>query len=110
MKKLFGEVQITKGEYPDSCCSYIELEYYKIKKRNRKRSTLREKTSFYGIEIVKKEIEGKKKNVEKERIEYITSDENNIHQMLYTFRDNLVTPMGLQESVEEFSKKELLKN
>ena len=110
MKKLFGVAKVTKGEYPDVECSYMELEYYKIKKKKRKKIILKEKKSFYGIEIIKKEINGRKKRIEKNKIEYITTDEDNIQNMLSTFRNNLVTPMGLYESVEQLAKKELIKN
>ena len=47
----------------------IELEYYRTKKR--KNCFLREDTESYGIEIVKKEYQGKKVNIEKESSQII---------------------------------------
>ena len=59
MKKLYAGIVLNKDELTESNSNRIELEYYKISKKNK--GSFTRKTNLYGIEIVKKEYsEGKK--------------------------------------------------
>ena len=77
----------------------IELEYYRTKKS--KKHFLREDTESYGIEIVKKEYQGKKINVEKEKIDKICDKKSNIDLILNKLKQFKVTPITLKDVVHD---------
>ena len=77
----------------------IELEYYRTKKR--KNYFLREDTESYGIEIVKKEYEGKKVNIEKEKVDRISSKKTTIDIILEKLKEFKVTPIALKDVVHD---------
>lgn len=77
----------------------IELEYYRTKKR--KNCFLREDTESYGIEIVKKEYQGKKVNIEKEKIEKVSDRKSTIDEILYKLKQFKVTPITLKDVVHD---------
>lgn len=80
----------------------IELEYYRTKKR--KNYFLREDTESYGIEIVKKEYQGKKVNIEKEKIDRVSNKKSTINSILDKLKQFKVTPITLQEVVHDIMK------
>lgn len=62
-KVYYGNTFLEVKELKDSNIkNRIELEYYRTKKR--KNHFLRENSETYGIEIVKKEYEGRRVNIE----------------------------------------------
>lgn len=77
----------------------IELEYYRTKKR--KNYFLREDTESYGIEIVKKEYQGKKINIEKEKIDRISNEKSTINSILNKLKQFKVTPIALKDVVHD---------
>ena len=77
----------------------IELEYYRTKKR--KNHFLRENAETYGIEIVKKEYQGKKVNIEKEKIDKISDKKTTTDLILNTLRKFKVTPITLKDVVHD---------
>ena len=77
----------------------IELEYYRTKKR--KNYFLREDTESYGIEIVKKEYQGKRVNIEKEKIEKVSNVKSTIDEILYKLKKFKVTPITLKDVVHD---------
>lgn len=77
----------------------IELEYYRTKKK--KHHFLREDTEIYGIEVVKKEYQGKRINVEKEKIDKISNKKASIDSILNTLRKFKVTPIALKDVIED---------
>lgn len=97
MKKLFAEITLNKDELKESSCSRIELEYYKISRKERKSA----KANIYGIEVVKKEYNQYKKLKEKSRIKDLTNDEKNVNRLLQLLKRNKVTPISLKEVIEE---------
>lgn len=105
MKKFYAGVVLNKEELIESNSNRIELEYYKISKKSRE--NISKKANLYGIEIVKKEYLGKKKLKEKNNIYNLTNDENVINKLLNILKVNKVTPVALNDIVEEvlwFSK------
>ncbi len=80
----------------------IELEYYRTKKR--KNYFLREDTETYGIEIVKKEYQGKKVNIEKEKMDRICNKKSTIDLILGILKDFKVTPIALKDIVNDIMK------
>lgn len=99
MKKFYAGVIINKEELKESNSNRIELEYYKISKK--KKESISKKTNLYGIEVVKKEYIGKKKIKEKSDICNLTNDESVINTLLGILKANKVTPIALNEIVEE---------
>lgn len=77
----------------------IELEYYRTKKR--KNYFLREDTEMYGIEILKKEYQGKKVNIEKEKIDRVSNKKATINSILEKLKKFKVTPITLKEVVND---------
>ena len=77
----------------------IELEYYRTKKR--KNYFLREDTETYGIEIVKKEYQGKKVNIEKEKVDKISNKKTTIDSILRKLKEFKVTPITLKDVVHD---------
>ena len=77
----------------------IELEYYRTKKR--KNYFLRENAEIYGIEIVKKEYQGKKVNIEKEKMDRICNKKSTIDFILEKLKEFKVTPVALKDIVHD---------
>lgn len=77
----------------------IELEYYRTKKR--RNYFLRDNTESYGIEIVKKEYQGKKVNIEKEKIDRISNKMSTIDGILSKLKQFKVTPIALKDVVHD---------
>ena len=99
MKKFYAGVVLNKDELTDSDSNHIELEYYKIAKTNKESIT--KKSNLYGIEIVKREYLGKKKLKEKNNIYNLTNDETIVDKLLDILKTNKVTPITLNDIVEE---------
>lgn len=99
MKKFYAGIILGKEDLKESNRSRIELEYYKISRRTPK--IIGKKTNLYGIEIIKKEYLGNKKYKEKNNIQNLTTDENVINNLLNILRKNRVTPITLNDVIEE---------
>lgn len=99
MKKFYAGIVLNKDELAESNSNHIELEYYKIAKMNK--DSITKKSNLYGIEIVKKEYLGKKKLKEKNNIYNLTNDETVIDNILDILTTNKVTPITLNDVVEE---------
>ena len=95
MRKFYADVILNKDELKESDSNRIELEYYKIAK-NVKRDK-----KIYGIEIVKTEYINNKKLKESEDIYNVTNDESVIDRLLNVLKENQVTPIGLNDVVDE---------
>lgn len=80
----------------------IELEYYRTKKR--KHYFLREDTETYGIEIVKKEYQGNKINIEKENVDKISDKKTTIDSILKMLKEFKVTPIALKDVVHDITQ------
>lgn len=86
---ISGSVADEEAEYP------MKLEYYK---------TIENKENVevkYGIEVVKTEFINGKVNVESELLNNITNNQEEIEKILTLFKNNLVTPFGIQDILDE---------
>lgn len=99
MRKFYAGIVLNKEELKESSCNRIELKYYKISKKCQR--NVGKKTNLYGIEIVKKEYFGRRHLKEKENIYNITNDETVIDNLLQVLRRNKVTPVSLNDVIEE---------
>ena len=75
----------------------IKLEYYKIK-------DLKSKNDIFGIEIVKTEYIDEEVKVEKASIDKLTNDEKIENSILDLLKRNEVTPVILEDVIEDFVK------
>ena len=77
------------GEYP------IKLEYYKTIK------TEENVKAKYGIEIVVTEFINGKVNIESKAIDDITDTSEQINKILTILKNNEVTPIGIEDTINE---------
>ena len=102
-KVCYGKTFLESNDLRESNIkNRIELEYYRTK--NRKNHFLREDSISYGIEIVKKEYQGKKINIEKEKIDKICDTKNKIDSILNKLQKFKVTPIGLKDVVDDITQ------
>ena len=101
-KVYYGHTFLEKTELINSKIkNRIELEYYRTKKQ--KNLFLNKDDKSYGIEIVKKEYEGKKLNIEKEKVDKITDTLNSINSILDKLKKFKVTPIALKDVLEDMT-------
>lgn len=99
-KVYFGNAFLDKRDLRENNIkNRIELEYYRTKKR--KNYFLRETSETYGIEIVKKEYQGKKVNIEKDKVDRISNKKTTIDLILNKLREFKVTPIALKDVVHD---------
>jgi len=79
----------------------IELEYYTTKAYGE----VNEESETYGVEIVKKEYEGTEVKIELNYHENICNNINKINEVIEILKRCKVTPMGLDDVIEEIYKR-----
>lgn len=103
MRTFYGSIFIEKEKLEEEGITYpIKLEYYK---RINEDEYIRNKNNKYGITIVKTEYLPENTKVEKKEIKYLTNDENKIEEILKKFKDNEVTPIGVEDVICDLCKK-----
>ena len=91
-REFFGSTFIDKEHLELNNIQYqIRLEYYKIKNENNE----------YGVEVVKTEYRDEFEKVENASAIKITKEENIIEKVIDKLKENLVTPMHLDDIVKE---------
>ncbi len=99
-----GNAFLDRGDLKENnLINRIELEYYRTRKR--KNYFLREDTETYGIEIVKKEYNGKKVNIEREKVDKISDKITTIDLILNKLKEFKVTPITLKDIVHDIMNK-----
>lgn len=94
MKTFFDGVFISKNLLEEAGIKYpIKLEYFKTLNENVE--------SKFGIEVVKTEYLEGNVNVESKEIINIAGDEQKQEEILSILRNNQVTPITLEEVLEE---------
>lgn len=105
MKKFYGGVFINGEILKKAGIKYpIKIEYYK--KINEEELLKRDKAK-YGISIVKTEYTEEKIKVEEKDINYLTNDENRAEYILEMLKENYVTPIGVEDVLNDFLRKGL---
>lgn len=95
IRKFFAGIFIDKKDLRENSINYpIRLEYYKIKNTENE----------YGVEVVKTEYREEFAKVENEAIGRITKEEEKINNIIYKLKENIVTPVGLKDTLEEMLK------
>lgn len=100
MKKLYGETSINEGDSDDPSKKFlIDLKYYKTRK-----VLTRANEKKFGIEIRKKEINGKNRTRERTSAKCISDSEQVIDKLLKLLVQNKVTPIATNEILSDLRK------
>ena len=112
MKTFFDGIFISKEHLEEAGIKYpIKLEYYKIARDENVRNTNQinetENTKGkYGIEVVKTEyLEGNVK-IETKEVANVTNDLDEADRILTLLRNNEVTPVSVEDVLEDLQKVE----
>ncbi len=98
MKTFFGGMFMNKDELRrEGILHPIKLEYYKIK-------DIKSKNDIFGVEIVKTEYINEKVKVERASVDRLTNDESIENKVLDILKRNEVTPIGLDDVVQDLVK------
>ena len=103
MRTFFGGKFIEKEKLLEAGINYpIKLEYYK--KINEEQFTRNENAKF-GIIVIKTEYFKDDVRVENKEIKYLTNDEQKIEKILNIFKENEVTPVGVDDVLADLKTK-----
>ena len=98
MKTFFGGIFIEKEKLEEAGIYYpIKLEYYKYTNNEDR------KKSKYGISIIKTEYK-EEIVVEEKDVKYLTDDENKAIDILQLLKNNEVTPIGVEDVIQDYAK------
>lgn len=98
MRSFYGLTYIGKELLRNNnICYPIRLEYYKTEETKNFKS-------MYGIEVVKTEYRKDEVKVENKIIDNVTSEENEIEQILEQFKTGKITPVVAEEMTQELLK------
>ena len=95
MKTFFDGIFIDSNDAQNESEYPIKLEYYKTIK------TEENVEAKYGIEIVETEFLNGKVNVECKIINNISNSSEEIEKMIEILRNNEVTPIGIEDAINE---------
>ena len=97
LKKLYGKTVIDGSDSEElTKDNKIELEYYQIKNETSSKP--------YGIEIVKRKIENDIMNIEEKTVRHICNEEKESNKLLEILMSNKVTPVAVEDIIEDLSK------
>lgn len=97
-KSFFGRTTINSSDSDEIRDSErIELEYYETHNAEEKNGRK------YGIEVIKKEDENKKFNIETKVINNISNEEKEINKLLNLLMINKVTPITVDDIISDIS-------
>ena len=106
MKIFFSSTFMKQEELEEAGINHpIKLEYYKL--INEDEITKKHKAKF-GINVVKTEYTKDDIKIEDKKIQYISSDEKKIDEILNMLKENEVTPVIVEDVLNDFSKKFIL--
>lgn len=98
LKKLYGTTIIDSSDSEEIKGDHkIELEYYETKGN----IVFLEDSKPYGIEIVKRNIENNKIDIEKKTMNNICQEEQETNKLLELLIHNKVTPISLEDIMED---------
>ena len=102
MKTFFGGIFIEKEKLEEEKINHpIKLEYYK---KINEEEFINGKNSKFGISVVKTEYLPEGTKVERKDIKYLTNDENKLEKILDLFKNNEVTPIGVEDIICDLTK------
>ena len=102
MRTFFGGKFIEREKLIEAGIKYpIKLEYYK--KINEDQFIKKENAKF-GIAVVKTEYIPNNTKIENKEITYLSNDEQKVEKILKLFKENEVTPIGVEDVLADLSK------
>ena len=102
MKTFFGSIFIKKEKLEEAGIKHpIKVEYYKIINED---EFIKKDKAKYVIKIVKTEYLENDTKVEDKTIQYLSSNEQKINDILKILKENEVTPISVQDVICDFSK------
>ena len=102
MNTFFGGIFIEKEKLEKEGIKYpIKLEYYK---NINNEQVLKQNKYLFGISVVKTEYMKDKTRVERKDIKYLSNDEQKVEKILKLFKENEVTPIGVEDVLADLSK------
>lgn len=106
MRTYFSSTFIEKEVLNEAGIYYpIKLDYYKI--INEQEINKQEKAKF-GIHVVKTEYKQNDTKVENKKIPYVSDDEETIENILQILKENVVTPIAVEDILQDFTKEIIL--
>lgn len=108
MRVFFGSTFMNKECLKEAGINHpIKLEYYKVINEDEINKLNRTK---FGINIVKTEYKKDNIKTENKLIKHLSNDEIEINQILDAFKENQVTPIIVEDILQDFSKKSCFYN
>ena len=103
MRTFFGGKFIEKEKLLEAGINYpIKLEYYK---KINEEQFIRNENAKFGIIVIKTEYFNDDVRVENKEIKYLTNDEQKIEKILNIFKENEVTPVGVDDVLADLKTK-----
>ena len=103
MKTFFGSTFIDQEKLKEAEIYHpIKLEYYKLINED---EVVKQEKAKFGINVIKTEYIQDNTKVENKIIKHITNDEKKIEEILKIFKENEVTPIIVEDILNDFSKK-----
>ena len=105
MKVLYGSIFIEREILIESGFEHpIKLEYYKIINEE---EIIYKKKEKYGIKIIKTEYMDNNTETEEKELRFLTNDETKVDKILGLLKRNIVTPVAVEDVVEDLLKQRL---
>jgi len=106
MRTYFSSTFIEKEVLNEAGIYYpIKLDYYKIINED---EMIRQEKAKFGIYVVKTEYKKDEVKVENKQISYVSNDEKTIEKILEILKENVVTPITVEDILSDFTKKIIL--
>ena len=102
--KIFSGSTFIKKERLQEAGIYhpIKLEYYKIIHED---EIVKQEKAKYGMHIIKTEYKEPEIEIENKIIPHFSNDEKRTEEILKIMKENEVTPISVEEVLQDFSKK-----
>ena len=106
MKIFFNSTFVKDSTLKEAGVNHpIKLEYYKIINED---EIVKQQKAKFGINVVKTEYIKNNIKVEDKNLQHISSDEKTIEEILCLLKENEVTPIAVEDVLNDFSKKIIL--
>ncbi len=106
MRTYFSSTFIEKEVLNEAGIDYpIKLDYYKIINED---EMIKQEKAKFGIHVVKTEYKKEQVKVENKKIPYVSNDEKTIERILNMLKENMVTPITVEDILNDFTKKMIL--
>lgn len=98
LREFYGDTVIDKNDYNEFDSEFkIHLTYYKTQDC----LNLDDKNVSYGMQVVKKQTDGKNMKVETKEFSNIVDTEEKVYSILEILKRNKVTPVAVRDVLED---------